>query len=119
MGRSYTSPLQNFLFCTLFESLKFEILHISSNRSELFSIQRYPKYVLWLELFVKDETYSEFYVVLSTFELTFKQNDPDFPSSNTAEAKHFPHFKFVSLHARSVWETICDAVASSSGINLC
>ena len=47
------------------------------------------------------------------------KNDPDFPSSNTAEAKHFPHFKFVSLHARSVWETICDAVASSSGINWC
>ena len=103
------SPLQNFLFCTLFESLKFEILHISSNRSELFSIQRYPKYVLWLELFVKDETYSEFYVVLSTFELTFKQK----------WSKHFPHFKFVSLHTRNVWETICDAVASSSGINLC
>ena len=25
----------------------------------------------------------------------------------------------ISLHIRSMWETICDAVASSSGINLC
>ena len=90
-GKILTSPLQNFLFSTLFETLKFEILHISSNRSELFSIQRDPKYVLRLELFVKDEIYSDFYVVLYTFELSFKKIIQTFWVQKTvkiAEAKH-------------------------------